>query len=102
LNRRFFIDAKYSSMLRRIQIEADDIGGFTFEVRIVAYHVAIQPMRFQSGLLPPPMHHVFAHPDGRSQLAAAPMSGPVLRLSARRRQNFCPQCGREDYAGCPG
>jgi len=32
-------------MLRWIQIEPDDIGGFAFQVWIVAGHVAFQPVR---------------------------------------------------------
>ena len=36
LNRGLFIDAKHRGVLRRSQIQADNIGCLAFEVRIVA------------------------------------------------------------------
>ena len=65
LNGRLFIHAEHGRVLRRIQIQADDIGGFGLEVRIVAGHVAFQPMRLQAGFFPDPMYGVFADAQSR-------------------------------------
>ena len=54
------IDAEHGRVLRWAQIEAEDIGGFAFEVGIVAGHVAFETVRLQAGFLPDAMHGVFA------------------------------------------
>ena len=82
LNGRLLIHTKHGRMLRWVQIKPDDIRGLAFEVRIVAGHVAFQAVRLQSGFLPYAMHHVLAHVDRRSQLAAAPVRGSVFRFSS--------------------
>jgi hypothetical protein len=55
LNGGLLIDAEYSRVLGRIQIEAEDVGRFSFELGIIAGHVAFEAVRFQAGLLPNPM-----------------------------------------------
>ncbi len=97
LNRGLFIYTEDGRMLRRVQIEPDDIGGFAFEVRIVAGHVAFQAVRLQSRFPPYPMHHVLAHVDRSGQLAATPVRGTVFRFSACHRQNLGPQGGRQHH-----
>ena len=83
LNRRLFIHTEHRGVARRIQVQPNDIGGFGFEVRIVAGHVAFQTMRFQAGFLPGAMHGIFADTQDRSQLAATPVRRAILRLSPR-------------------
>ena len=70
LNGGLLIEAEYSRMLRRAQLEAEDVSGFAFEFRIVAGHVAFEAVRFQARFLPNAMHSVFADAERRSQLAA--------------------------------
>ena len=82
-------------MLRWVEIEPDDIGGFAFKVGIVARHVAFQPMRLQSGFPPHAMHHVLAHLNRRSQFAAAPVRGTIFWFSACRCQNLGSQRRRQ-------
>ena len=60
LNGGFFIDTEHSGVLRRIQIKADDIGGFGLEIRIVTGHVPLQPVRLDSSLLPDAVHQILA------------------------------------------
>jgi hypothetical protein len=43
-------------MLRRIQVEPNDVGRLVFELGIIADHVAIQPVRLGSRLCPDPLH----------------------------------------------
>ena len=74
-------------MLRRTQIEAEDVGGFTFEFRIVAGHVAFETVRFQARFLPNAMHSVFADAERSGQFAATPVRRSVARFSPRGRQD---------------
>lgn len=82
-------------MPRRIQVQPDDIGGLGFKVGILAGHVALKPMRFQTSFLPGAMHGVFADTESRSQFAATPVRRAVVGLFPRPRQYPGPQPGRE-------
>ena len=82
LNRGFLVDAEYGRVLRRAQIEAEDVGGFALEIGIVAGHVAFQTVWLEARLLPNPVHGVFADAQHGSELAATPMCRPVVGLSA--------------------
>jgi len=46
LNRGFLIDAKHRGMLRRVDIQPDDVSRFRLKVGIVRAHVPLEPMRF--------------------------------------------------------
>ncbi len=87
MNGGLLIDAEYGRVLRRAQIEAEDVGGFGFELGIVAGHVAFETVWLQSRFLPNPMHGVFADAQHGGQLAATPVRGPVVRFSPRGRQD---------------
>lgn len=52
LNGGLLIDAEHRGMRRRVQVQADDIGGLGFEVRIVRGHIAEKPMGLQTMLGP--------------------------------------------------
>jgi hypothetical protein len=60
LNGGLFIDAEHRRVLLRMQIEAQDVGGFAFEFRIVAGHVAFKTVRLQARFLPNAIHGIFA------------------------------------------
>jgi len=64
-------------MLRRVEVEAKDIGGLRFKLRIVARRVSLQTMRFHPGARPDPLHGRLAQPQGSSHLAARPMRRAV-------------------------
>src|ERR1700681_4685494 len=55
LNGGLLIDAEYDRVLRRVQIEAQDVGCFAFELGIVAGHVSFEAVRLEAGFLPNPM-----------------------------------------------
>ena len=59
-------------MLRRVQVQTDDVGGFRFEIGIVAGQVSLDPMWFQARLLPHPVHHIFADAQMGREVAATP------------------------------
>jgi len=65
-----FIDAKYCSVLRRINVQSDHVGGLGLEMRIVAGHVAFQSIRAHIGLRQNPLNGVLAHVKLRRQLPA--------------------------------
>ena len=73
LNGGLLIDTEHGRVLGRVQIEAEDVGRFGFEIGIIAGHVAFEAVRFQAGFLPNPMHGVFADAQCGSQLTATPV-----------------------------
>ena len=83
LNGRLLIHAEHRSMLRRLKVEADDVGGFLLELRIVGGHVAVQLMRLQTQLRPHPLHCGFTDTQCCCHLAAGPMRGPIDWLALR-------------------
>ena len=68
LNGGLLIDAENGGMLRRAQIEADDVSRLGFKLGIVAGHVALQAVRPQASLPPDAMHGVFTDAQRRGQL----------------------------------
>jgi hypothetical protein len=78
----FLIDAEHSSVLQRPQIQADTVGRFAFELRVVAGQVTLQAMGFQASVFPDPMHHVLADSQRARQFAATPMRATVAGFLA--------------------
>jgi hypothetical protein len=95
LNGGLLIDAEHGRVLRRAQIEAEDVGRFAFELGIVADHVAFETVGFEARFLPNAMHGVFADAQRRGEFATAPVRGPVARFSPRGAQNAGPQGGSQ-------
>lgn len=83
----FLIDAEHGGMLRRPQIQAENVGGFAFELWIVASHVTLQAMGLQARFFPDPMHRVLADSQRGRQFAATPMRGTVAGFLAGGGQN---------------
>src|ERR1700743_2614904 len=77
LNGSLLIDAENRCMLRRVQIQADDVSRLALEIRIVAGHVPLQTMRFHAGLFPDTMDSILADTQLYRQLAAAPVGGTL-------------------------
>ena len=98
LNGGLLIDAEHGRVLRRVQVETEDVGGFAFEIGIVAGHIAFQTMRLQTRFLPNAMHGVFADAQRGGQLAATPVGGSVAGLSPRGGQNAGAQ-SRSQHSG---
>src|SRR3954470_19931801 len=72
-----------SPRTQRLKVEADDVGGFLLELRIVGGHVAVQLMRLQTRLRPHPLHGGFTDTQCCCHLAAGPMRGPIDWLALR-------------------
>ena len=83
-----FVHAKHRRMLRRFDVQSDNIGRLSLKVGVVGGHVAFDPMRLKPGALPHPRHHHVANAQVAGQLAAAPVAGAIGRRSAGPFQNF--------------
>src|SRR5262249_58011839 len=81
------IQAKDGRMLRRIDVQADDVSGLSLECRIVGQHVALDPMGLDSGTSPHPVHQGMADAQILGQLPRAPMRGSILGGILRRGQD---------------
>jgi hypothetical protein len=57
LDGSLFVDAKHRRMLRRFDIQPNNIGRLELEIRVVGSHVAFDPMGLKPGTLPHPRHH---------------------------------------------
>lgn len=73
LDRGLLIDAEHHGMLRRLEVEADDVGGFGLEVGIRARLVALQPMRPQAVPLPHRRDGGVGEPQPGRQAATRPV-----------------------------
>jgi hypothetical protein len=83
----FLIDAEHGGMLRRPQIQADNVGRFAFELRIIAGQVTLQTIGFQASFFLDPMHCILADSQCGRQFAATPMRGTVAGFLAGSRRN---------------
>jgi hypothetical protein len=83
LDRGFLVDAEYRCMLRRMQIQTDNLCGFGFKVRVVRRHVAFEPVRAQRMLAPDARHHHMGNLQLLTEFAGAPMGRSVARFALR-------------------
>jgi hypothetical protein len=67
-------------VLRRVQIEAEDVGSFAFEFRIVAGHVAFETVRLQAGFLPNAMTASLLTPSAEASLRQLQCVDPSLAV----------------------
>ena len=88
-------------MPRRLQIEADHVGGFGFEVRIVGAHVAFEPVRLYAGAGPRILHMVVMNLQDARQLPGTPMRAAIRRPLVRLRENARLQRRVRTVAFCP-
>jgi hypothetical protein len=79
-------------MLRRIEIEPDNVGGLALEIRIIARHITLQPMWLETGFLPDALHSVLADVQVSSQFPAGPMRGTVAGLASGCGEHSRLQC----------
>ena len=95
LDGRFLIHAEDGRMLRRVDIQAEDVGGLALEVGVVRGHVALHAMGLDPVLLPGPGHHHVMQAQFLRESPGAPVGrsigGRLLRpgqdasLHARRQ-----------------
>ena len=93
-----FIHAKNGCVLRRVQVQADDVSGLAFKVGVVAGHIALQPMGFQAGFLPGSMNHILADLQMGGQPAAAPVGGTLVGLLPGSGANSGAQGGSKNLS----
>jgi hypothetical protein len=91
LDGALFIPGKDRGVGRRLRVEADDVGRFGLEIRIIARPVATHPVGLHSGALPDAGDHRMAHLEPSRQPPRAPVGGAVGRSQAGRGQNLALQ-----------
>ena len=84
-----FVYAKDGGVIRRVQIEADNVGGLLLEVGILAEHVTAQPVRLKAMPSPHPRNGHVIGAKHSGQPATAPVGGSVLRATTGPLQNAC-------------
>src|SRR5262249_25789533 len=90
LNGRLLVDAEHRRVLRRIEIQPDDVSGFRLELRIVGGDVALAPMRLQTMLGPDARNrHVRdATAQLSSQFTGRPMRRTIGGFALRRPRQY--------------
>jgi hypothetical protein len=88
LNRGLLIYTKDRRVLRRLDVERDDVRGFLLEIRIVRAHVALESMRLQTGALPDTSYHHVVGAQVFGELARGPMRRTVRWRLARPFQDL--------------
>jgi len=83
LNSALFIDTENGCMGRRLQVEPNDCGRLLLKFGVIADQVAAAAVRLQSRLRPDSGHPHMVNPEGRAQLAAAPMGGTIEGLTVQ-------------------
>lgn len=94
LDGTFFINAEDGGVRGRVQIKADDISRFGFELGVVADHVLTQEMRSQAVAAPDPSHRHVGEAELFRQPPTAPMRAAVCGWSSGPIQNPGLQSGR--------
>src|SRR5258707_8835747 len=93
LDGALLVDAEYSGVQWWFEVQPDDIGGFLFELRIIASHVAARTVGLQPKLPPYPTDPRLTYP----QLLRKPITSPMGRsvgLSAPGPFQNAPFCHR--------
>ena len=102
LNGGLFIDTKHGGMLRRAQVQPDNVSGLDFEIRIVAGHVALKRCGFRPASFHTRCTASFLMPSAAAslrQLQCVEPSFGFLRVAERiRARSF----GVSTEADCPG
>jgi hypothetical protein len=92
LNLTLFIAAQHQRMLRRTQIQPDDVFELRDEIQITRHLETLDPMRLQTIGSPHPPDRRGAH-TSRRQAAGIPMSG-IAGCRLRRQAQNLPDIGR--------
>ncbi len=95
VNSGLFIDAEHCAMLRRMQVQGDDVGRLFLKVRIVRGHVPIEPMRLEAVLAPHARDHHVRHAELIGQLTRAPVRCSARLALDRPLQDACLELRRE-------
>jgi hypothetical protein len=73
LDSALLIDTEHCSVERWLKVQANDVGGLLFKLRVIAGHVPTQPMRLNTEMAPDTAHARLAN----AQLFGKPIAAPV-------------------------
>ena len=103
LNGALLIDAEYCGMLRRVQIQSDDVSGLGFKIRIVGGKIAFASMWPQSMLSPHTRDHRVRNMQLRSQFSGTPMRRSIAGFALDTPlQDACFHNGGQRSRSLPG
>jgi hypothetical protein len=94
LNGSLLVGGKDDGVLRRIQVQPNDVGGLCLELRVVRAHVPFEPVRLDARAAPDPGDEHVTDPEHLAQLARTPVRAAVRRRLPRLRQHARFQRGR--------
>ncbi len=95
LDLALLIDAQHQRLVRRVQIEADDIGDLLLELRVVGDLERLDEMRLEAGLGPDAPHAGRADPHLGRHGSPAPVRRVRGRLVGRLGQHLVLDRGRQ-------
>src|SRR6185312_7691162 len=78
------IHAENSCMLRRMQVQTNNVRGLLLEVRVIRSHIAIQPVGLEAVLAPHARDHHMRDTQVLGQLTGAPLCRAIRRLTLHR------------------
>jgi len=73
LDRRFLVNTKHCRLLRRVQVEADDVSGLALELRVVGRQIALQPVGLDPMLRPDSCHSHMTNSEVGREFAGTPV-----------------------------
>ena len=95
LNLGFLIDTEHNSAIRRVEVEADDLGDLLLEHRVVRYLEAPHDMRLQPGIGPDASHTGSRNTHRLGHRRAAPVRGIRRGLLHGLRDHLQPDLPRK-------
>jgi len=102
LNRGFFIDREHGGVLRRIQIEAENVGRFALKLRIVAGQITLQAVGFEAGFLQTRCTASLLTPSAAASLRQLQWVEPSLGFLRVADKIRARKAGVRTVAFCPG
>src|SRR6185503_10799871 len=73
LHRGLFVGAQHDRVLRRVQIQTHDIDELLLELGVARHLERVDSVRFETQLLPYPLHSALRHPGNPGHRPCAPM-----------------------------
>ena len=102
LNRGLLIDTKHRSMLRRVQVQSDDVGRLGFKIRIVRGDIAFEAVRSERMLSPHTRDHHVGHIQLRTQFSGAPTRRSITGFALHTHSNMrASKAGVSVVGTCP-
>src|ERR1035437_1847289 len=101
LDLALLIDAEHDRVLRRVEVEPDDVGQLLQEAGIVRQLEGLNPVGLEAMIPPDPVDRIRANPSMLGHRSAAPVGGPLGRGVERVVDYLGDLLGRENGLTSP-